>query len=58
VGGLAITALKVADYIARTNPSRHDGDPEQPLPWAWPRPALAVARVQLPARPPTSRASW
>jgi len=58
MGGLAITALKVADYIARTNPSRHDGDPEQPLPWAWPRHALAVASVQLPARPPTSRASW
>ncbi len=55
VGGLAITALKVADYIARTNPSRHDGDPEQPLPWAWPRRALAVASVQLPTRPPTSR---
>jgi hypothetical protein len=52
VGGLAITALKVADYIARTNPSRHDGDPEQPLPWAWPRRALPVASVPLPARPP------
>src|SRR5919202_6004380 len=52
VGGLAITALKVADYIARTNPSRHDGDPEQPLPWAWPRRALPVAGARLPAATP------
>ncbi len=52
MGGLAITALKVADYIARTNPSRHDGDPEQPLPWAWPRRALAVGSSRLLARPP------
>lgn len=26
VGGLALTALKVGDYIARTNPSRPNGD--------------------------------
>ena len=52
MGGLAITALKAADYIARTNPSRHDGDPEQPLPWAWPRRALATANARLPARSP------
>ena len=51
VGGLAITALKVADYIARTNPSRHDGDPEQPLPWAWPHRALPVTNSLL-ARAP------
>lgn len=31
VGGLAITTLKVADYIARTNPSHRDGDPERPV---------------------------
>ncbi|HEX5503021.1 MAG TPA: hypothetical protein VFW96_10385 [Thermomicrobiales bacterium] len=32
VGGIALTALKIADYIQRTNPTpRNDGDREKPL---------------------------
>jgi hypothetical protein len=30
-GGTALTILKVADYIARTNPSGRDGDRERPV---------------------------
>lgn len=31
LGGLALTLLKLADYIARTNPSGNDGDRERPV---------------------------
>jgi len=43
VGGLALTALKVADYVARTNPSRPDGDAEKPLRRAWKSRALPMS---------------
>jgi hypothetical protein len=42
VGGLAIVALKAADYIARTNPSRRDGDRERPIEKVRQRSAVAV----------------
>lgn len=31
LGGLSLSALKIADYIARTNPSDRDGDRERPV---------------------------
>jgi hypothetical protein len=31
IGGVALTVLKVADYIARTNPPGRDGDRERPV---------------------------
>ena len=43
IGGVAITALKVADYVARTNPRHHGGDPEVPMAWARPPRAMPVA---------------
>lgn len=43
VGGAAITALKVADYIARTNPDRRDGDRERQIERVGRRSAVPMA---------------